>query len=286
MNNKVIKIISIIMLIVLITGCKNNSFSLYEEKDNGILKEVLGYPQEFVCNDIINKDFYFRYSYIYVDNKIYNQGPLYSNNQNCKEIDNISYDRYVIINNAVVGDIFIKDNKAYILTSPHEQKYELKEYGWTSEFKDVAMDDGVISISLESYAWDDKTQITNYNLYVLKDDGNVYLYKTKNHKIISKDEIAYSKEQYGNIKYFFYNSDEAKTIENIILLSDKGLYNNEIINSNECNKYADISCKYEFKLNSKYEKIKDRIIFINKDYIVDDEYNLYYNEIIDFKYIA
>ena len=56
------------LVIILIAGCKgNNSFSLYEEKDTGILKEVLGYPQEFVCNDIINKDFYFRYSYIYVD---------------------------------------------------------------------------------------------------------------------------------------------------------------------------------------------------------------------------
>ena len=60
----------------------------------------------FVCSDLKGNDFYILFNDIYMNNSIYNQGQLYSNNQNCKKIDNISYDRYVILNSSARGDIF------------------------------------------------------------------------------------------------------------------------------------------------------------------------------------
>ena len=275
--------ISVLVLIITMTGCTKSTDQLNsdkkETKDNSI-KEFLGDKYNFVCKDINNIEFHLTSNHIYMNNSIYDQGQLYSNDQNCKKINNINYDRYVILNSSAVGDIFIKNNQAYTFAQYENQDAKLVEYDWVSEYKEISLENGVISISLESSIWDDKDGATNYKFYVLKKDGNVYLYETKNHKVVKNDEIVYNSDEYGKIKYFYYASNSSKSIENIILLSDKGLYTNEIVKDDNCIKYAHVECKKEFKINKEYDKVKNEIVFFNKDYIVDKEYNLYNNNFI------
>ncbi len=163
-------------------------------KDNSI-KEFLGDKYNFVCKDINNIEFHLTSNHIYMNNSIYDQGQLYSNDQNCKKINNINYDRYVILNSSAVGDIFIKNNQAYTFAQYENQDAKLVEYDWVSEYKEISLENGVISISLESSIWDDKDGAANY--YVLKKDGNVYLYETKKEddkKIISNITDNFSKD--------------------------------------------------------------------------------------------
>ena len=80
-------------------------------------------------------------------------------------------------------------------------------------------------------------------------------------------------------------ANDSKSIENIILLSDKGLYTYEVVEDENCTKYADIECKKEFKLNEEYNKVKDQVLFFNVNYIVDKNYNLYANNFVKLEYI-
>ncbi len=287
---KVFIIILILISLIMFNGCKSNNNSDYGKKEakkdtkDNTIQELLGEKYDFACKDIKNTDFYLTYNYIYMNNSIYNKGPLYSNNQNCMKISNVNYDRYVILNSSPADAIFIKNDKAYILAQHENQDAKLIEYEGMSEYKDIALEDKVVSISLESSLFNENNGTYNYKFYVLKSDGNVYLYETRNHKVI-KNEIIYSSEEYGKIEYFYYSSNDSKSIENIILFSNKGLFTNEIIKTADCTKYADIECEKEFKINKEFDRVKDQIIFFSKDYIVDNEYNLYSNNFIEIEYI-
>ena len=283
MKEKTLAFILILISIIIITGCtKKDSQNISDKNEikNNSTQELLGNKYDFVCSDLNNNNFYITSNQIYMNNSIYEQGQLYSNDQNCKKISDINYDRYVILNSTAIGDIFIKNNNAYTFAHHENQDAKLIEYDWVPEYREISLDDDVVSISLESETWIENNNSSDFKFYVLKSDGNVYLYETSKHKIISKNEIIYNSEEYGKIKYFYYTSNKSKSIENIILLSDKGLYTNEIINNDDCTKYADVECKKEFKINEEYDKVKDEIIFFNKDYIVDKDYNLYINKFI------
>lgn len=285
MKKKQFIIVLMLIPIIALSGCtKQNSVSDNKGKENNSYN-LIGEKINFVCSDLKGNDFYILFNDIYMNNSIYNQGQLYSNNQNCKKIDNISYDRYVILNSSARGDIFIKNNDAYVYTSSEKEGPKLIKYDGVLEHKIISLEEDVISISLESTVWTPNNNSNSYKFYVLKNDGNVYLYETVKHKIVNKNKIVYSSEEYGKIKYFYYSSNDSKSIENIILLSDKGLYTNETINNDDCIKYADIECKKEFKLNEEYDKVKEKIIFFNKDYIVDKDYNLYDNRFVELEYI-
>ena len=273
----------IFVFFITITGCtKNDNHDLLDKKETKINLEqkLLGDKYNFVCSDLNNNNFYITINQIYMNNSIYEHGQLYSNDQNCKKISNINYDRYVILNTSVVGDIFIKDNNAYTFAQYINQEAKLVDYDWIPEYKEISLEEDVISISFESSNWIENNNASDYKFYVLKSDGNVYMYETTMHRIVKKDEIIYNSEEYGKIKYFYYTSNNSKSIENIILLSDKGLYTNEIIKDDDCTKYADVECKKEFKINEEYDKVKNQIIFFNKDYIVDKDYNVYSNKFI------
>lgn len=114
---------------------------------------------------------------------------LYSNNQNCKKIDNISYDRYVILNSFAVGNIFIKNNDAYVYTSSEKEGPKLIKYDGVLEHKIISLEEDVISISLESTLWTPNNNSNSYKFYVLKNDGNVYLYETVNIKQLIKIKL-------------------------------------------------------------------------------------------------
>ncbi len=96
-----------------------------------------------------------------------------------------------------------------------------------------------------------------YTGYLLKEDGNIYLH---HYYLDEMDEIFKS---FSNEKVLDFDSSRNKPLW---IKTDRAYYINKIINQEECNKYDDVECKYEYEkseiLTNKYNDIS----FIGSDY--------------------
>ena len=110
---------------------------------------------------------------------------------------------------------------------------------------------------------------------ILSVDNKIRLYK-ENYDIDSGTR----KEEYKNVDYDF-KDETIKSIINNYIKTDKAFYKIKRYKTNkeECDKYVDIKCKYDYKVNKEkllsenYNEIKA----INNIYIIDKNGNVYYN---------
>ncbi len=199
------------------------------------------------------------------EGKIYeiSMSKVYANNENCKEADT-SLRVKAIMNNNIIKAL---DGKYYYLTSQSN----------VESYSEVPVTDNSYLLYDILLKDDDVVKVVTANgstglYYVLKTDGNVY-----GNVVISPDrqsppklistQIVYSKSEYGSrIIDFNYAGNSLNTF----LKTEDTVYRMKITNATECNKYADIECKYEMQEDPIFVKYKDRIISYNGSTLITD----------------
>lgn len=173
----------------------------------------------------------------------------YSNQQNCKKSD-FSKKVVALFDNKIAK---CDDNKIYYMTGD----------GNAQIYSEV----GVLDHSYEIYnlllGVSDVVKIitvdqNNGVYYLLKNDGNIYKYvisraDTQSPYKIDLNGVIYSKENYGFINDFNYS--DSNKISTYIMSNDK-LYRMKKMNGEECDKFVDISCKYELVEDSSLMEYK------------------------------
>ena len=263
MKNKYKIIIMLIAILFGCTGCNGN-----------VTRDIrhAGFSidgTEFECSALLpanDKDVnYTKIKYmtgthvITVDGDIYelSLGQKYSNDQHCRKVD-------TNINVASVMDGTIvrgKDDKIYTLVGDKDN----------SPYTEVKTTND--SYSLYKLLLGDVTNIkvlsvnsNNGSYYVLKDDGNIYEYtvdkestQSKVYKLL-KSSVVYNKSDYDtNIIDFNYAGESLSTF----IKTENKVYRMRITNAEECQKYADIKCKYKMVEDPVFETHKDKIIVYN-----------------------
>lgn len=245
-----IETICLLALLVLICGCENSNINKEILKESGYY-----FSSSIKCDEIKEIGYFGAYSqlvegekyFVTKDGSLYelNLHQLFSNNKNCIKVDygnnNISH---------VVGNDFYDKDYNLIYTSSgkkiisveefkNEKGWDYSSYDFKDEFDYVSSPDG-------------------YELYYIK-NHTVFWYDWNN-----KENEIYEIPSNETILGFYGN----------LIKTDKNYYIYQIINREECKKYADIDCKYNYlKLN--FDEIKDNIIFISDVFLIDKNWNLY-----------
>ena len=197
------------------------------------------------------------------DGKIYevSLGQKFSNDQQCREADTKIVVEAIMDNNVVKsnnGKFYYleesNDRKAYSEVSTTDKEYSLYKllFDDANNVKIITVDN-----SVGSY-------------YVLKNDGMVYNYvitrpENQGDYKISKSDVVYSKKDYdSNIIDFNFAGDSLSTF----IRTENKVYRMRGTNSEECEKYADVKCKYDLKEDPIFETYKDKILVYNGHTII------------------
>lgn len=262
---RTIKLLIVLSFAFLLTGCNNKDASLSglianEESLNMLLK-----TDTFKCDDINWQDVIFLGEKILVTkNELFDivmeNGKLFSNNQNCKK-NNIDSDEneISIINNLYYDSIIFKISDNY---------YEYRN-GTISELS--SYESKLYSIpALEGYK-----KVGN-SLYL--NDGNIYEieltekdnseYQINKKVYLSADDVGFIKDAKMKLIPTFgkdiINYDETTTPS--IVVTDNGVY--VLKPNNDCKKYVDVECEYEYQKSTLYEKYKDDFSYIGTSYSI------------------
>ena len=109
--------------------------------------------------------------------------------------------------------------------------------------------------------------------YVLKNSGDVYKYVIQRDEAtrveqINSTNIFYDKKNYGSMKIidFGYAGDSLNTF----VKTENKVYRMKITNADQCNKYADVVCKYAMEEDTVFQEYGDRVIFYNGNLLIVD----------------
>lgn len=205
-------------------------------------KEVNDKIKFYIGNFMISEN-----GYIYETNL----GRVYSNDMNCRKPD-FSHKIEAVFDTNVMKDT--EGNYYYLSGANNVTPYsKVSELDSNYSLYDILLrDDDVVKASATG---------TN-EFYVLKEDGNVYLYtviknNASNTYIVDKINMIYSSNDFGSkIVDFNYNGNSTATY----VRTEKSIFKMQVTNSEECNKYADVACKYEMMEDEKLTLAKDSIL--------------------------
>ncbi|MBQ3307966.1 MAG: hypothetical protein IJG68_07240 [Bacilli bacterium] len=250
-------------------GCKNGKESNEKSIKKGINSKYT-FKNKIVC-DALDDDvvsFGYNMNYFVTKNKVYqfNKDKLFSNDQNCKEIEIEELDSDII---AIGGSIDTK-------YSTYSYEPSLKKFSPYYHFSN-----GEISSRRESFykQWFDGqgdnirysyavNNLKNYMGIIFIDDS-IKMFGIKNNNIY-----------YADVEHVFESDEEILIVFDGYLRTNKAFYKIKAykMNKEECEKYADVSCKYGFKLekdqflNQYYDDIK----YAGKNILIDNNNNYYY----------
>ena len=192
-------------------------------------------------------------------------GGLFSNNMNCRKATRVQ--AVAIMDNSVIRD---KDGKYYYLK---------QEGNGTLPYQEVTRDDKNYQLYDMLLRDTDVIKISTvnanaYNYYVLKTDGNIYNYifeeVGERDKILKfrSSSIIYAKSRFGNspIIDFNYYGDSTATY----FRTEKEIYRYAITNADQCNKYVDIPCQYELKIDEKLTEYQEHFLGYGGSIILTD----------------
>lgn len=293
----------IIMLILFsLHGCESISSdgNLSIEIESTPLSEVYA-STKFICSDITDNSFFFvRSTQMYNNGKIYNidfEKNKY-NNENCLLTDNVNFSSFFNVYDDIYGSIFQEEDAPYYFMNGSYKNgvWDLNhriQRDWT-----LASLKNIISGSRVSFQTDPIDEhISIYRMLLLKTDGNLYnqevrvevnndakKYSTSIYD--SFDDIAYSKEKYGFIKYFYsYPSNDNKTYD-LILFTENGIYTLPSSQINGCDNDEKGICKVDLVKNEELDPFIDQIIYFDIYRFIDSNFNVYSSkEFINLKYI-
>lgn len=296
-TKKIFKIIGIIFIVglLLILGvlvCLKIG-DKKDESETTNVKTLMGYiethngygnivTKDFKCDALDNIKFFNEdrnYYLITKDNEIYDISfnELYSNNQNCKKRDI----------NIEVKDIKEEwDWRHFSITiiSKNNKIYDFNLKDKTDWYSDVVGGRYAVLVNdkdnnIKSILYTDNSRNSSI---VLKNDNNIYkqYYNYNNGYKLEKEEIFLSNNEYGNILNAEIKYDNDKySIER--LTTDKGYYYWKEIKTDECIKYQDINCDWEFVPSEIYQKFSNDIKFVGEYYTILND-----NSIIKTEYLT
>ena len=191
-------------------------------------------------------------------------GQQYANKQNCKIADT---SKRVV---SIFDDKYFKSND--------DKYYYLSTNEGTATYTEVPKTDN--SYPLIDLLLKDATNVkvvtgnnSSGEYYALKNSGDIYKYTiTRNNQTrietITNTSLVFDKKDYGGSKIIDFNY-AGNSLGTFIKTSDK-VYRMKISNADECNKYADIACKYKIMEDEMFQEYGDRIIFFNGSYLITD----------------
>lgn len=191
-------------------------------------------------------------------------GQEYANKQNCKIADT---SKKVV---SMFDDKYFKSND--------DKYYYLKTNEGNNTYSEVPKTDN--SYILIDLLLKDATNIkvvsgnsSSGEYYALKNSGDIYKYTiTRNNQsrveTITNTSLVFDKKDYGGSKIIDFNY-AGNSLNTFIKTEDK-VYRMKVSNADECNKYADVACKYKIMEDEMFQEYGDRIIFFNGSYLITD----------------
>ena len=185
----------------------------------------------------------------------------YSNHSNCKKAD-FSGQVSAILDNKIIR---AKDNQLYYLasssnTTPYslvsatDSSYEI----YSLLFQDLAVRK-IVTVDQGTGVY-----------YALKTDGNIYKLvisrqdTQSNYQLVSS-EVVYSEDTYGTILDFNFSNQSPSTT---YIRTKNKIYRMRKTNAEECEKYADVECKYSLKEDDVLAKYQDKILGYNGSFLI------------------
>ena len=273
MKKKILKSMILILIVVICTACD-------AKMTRGIRHSGFSVGTKFYCSSFFpeNKDdlTYKRIRYLTENNLISQEGNIYEvslqqtyqNKENCKEADTS------IKVKAILDDKIIKatDDKYYYLEGQND----------VSAYSEIPVTDnsyGIYNLLLKDV---DIIKVITANsstgeYYLLKTDGDIYSYTITKKDYNSPPTVTavstvYDKNNYDSkIVDFNYAGNSLNTF----IRTENKVYRMKITNSEDCNKYADIECKYEMQEDPTFEEFKDRIITYNGSILITDNNQIF-----------
>lgn len=246
-------IIGIIILGVYLFNEKVNENNQEKENIEESMKDALSKEFDYISSltcSVLDNATGINVDYIFVDNEIYeyNRTKLYSNNENCK------------LSQSLDSTIM-----TYMGSQIQTKESDYIRYTQDSNFK---RSDGYSYYQKYFKTLGDNVMYTNRGYTIVSIDNQIKLYKIDN-DTISYQDIEYN---FDEDEYVIYVSDVIKT--------NKAFYEIKRYKTNkeECDKYVDVACIYEYKL----EKIENLTKYYNdikvamNNFLIDKENNLYY----------
>lgn len=264
---KKVKLLFILFIVLCCTGCDSNSSVTRDLRHSGFSLS----KDPFSCDALIpksNKEYeaiqYLGANYaITTTGVIYELsfGQLFSNGEYCKKADTN------LTAQAVIGDEIFKgsDNKAYYLSNSSAPAYS-----------EVLNSDPNLSAYMYFFNNQDVVKVQNVGdskYYVLKKDGDVYSYtvvKNNSNGVHSPGNPTkvYTKDAYGGaILDFNYAGDSS---EATFIRTETAIYRNAALNREDCQKYVDVQCQYQFQKDELLTAHMDRIMAYNGNMLITD----------------
>ena len=266
MKKKFLTLIGIAIITILLTGCNGNVTRDLRHAGFNLSSS------EFECSAFFpeNKKTLANEEMIYTNGTyaITKKGNLYdislsqpyANKENCKSIE------FSIPIIAYMDDSILKggNNKFYYApgntsSTPltevtiNDSNYQLYELLLGNENVEKVM-----------------TIDSNNGIYFTLENGTVYQYNIVRQNYNSPYTIAgktpvYEEEKYGKIIDFNYAGESTITY----IKTENEIYRMQKVNEEECSKYADIKCEYEFKKDKTLtEYYKDKILYYGPSILI------------------
>jgi hypothetical protein len=258
---KIFKITFIcLFVLILCSGCNGNI-------TRDIRHAGFSVSSTFECSEFLpsNKNSnYTKIKYLLSNNIITEDGKIYdlslsqkySNNENCRDAN-----AYITVA-AIFDDKIVKgvDGIYYYLTAQNN----------VASYSQVLQTDNSYNIYYLLLKDDDVVKAMTADsstglYYVLKTDGNIYgvvisQVDRNSLPVVTSTSIVFDLNDYGGkIIDFNYAGNSLNTF---VRTEDK-LFRMRITNSDNCSKYADITCEYALQEDSIFETYKDTIIAYN-----------------------
>ena len=223
-------------------------------------EDIIGYTGNYAGNYIVTKNM------VYALNK----SKLFSNDTNCKSISTENFDSDIFSVSWDYNGCNIETQNNYYTysktddkTTKMEEDMEIyyKRFGRFSKLGNNVLEDIGTYINFEDY------------VLILSVDNKIKLYKP------TFDNNGNEIGEYKDINYDFKGETVKAIIDNYIK-TDKAYYkiSKYAKNKEECKKYADVKCQYEYKIEkAKYlTENYDKIAIVSNTEIIDKDGNIYH----------
>lgn len=253
---KYVNLLFIIVSCIILTGCGSTKEKVLSTKEQ--ISKSYKYYDTIKCSDIDNI-IDLNFGGFVTKNKAYelNVEQVYSNEENCKEVPINNLDDYIIMGS---GQSFAYTKKYIYGIGKNMQKV-------TNDNREYAL----FSTLGNNIIYHSSNATNGY--YIVSVDNNIKMIK------ISGGEGELSINKIIDVDTNFSSDEQVLFISEYFIKTNKSYYKIKKYKENkeECEKYADISCKYGFKI------VKDKVLTDNYNdvlfagyYIIDKDHNVYY----------
>ena len=256
MKKRIKYILFIIVCVLLCTACDGNV-------TRALRHEGFNIGEDFVCSAFLGKEATQQIRYM-TDNRIITTegriyeisfGQTYSDKTNCRKAD------------TELKVVALYEDKVF--KSEDGNYYYLVGQNNVDSYAQITTADNSYTVydlllkpegTIKAVTADSSAGV----YYVLKSDGNVYkITISKNYNVaptITASEVIYSQANYGGtIIDFAYHGDSASTF----VRTNEKVFHMKAINSEECTKFADVTCHYEMVEAPVFADYRDSIIAYN-----------------------